>query len=195
MMLPMAPPNTLENTMDNVDNMDLKKMAADVQKRQGEVEDREDQMYGQAVKGKFSGKGLNALVQATNRLLPLFGIKDAYPSFGPSALTQLPPDFARLLSMFSKAIDDAVEGGILPPESLIDLSIVTDDNGLQSLSGRINMAAKASGFKRFLMTKTKDVPESPTEDTSYEAGITGTQAHAAEEMSEEGTDKLFKSRM
>lgn len=194
MTLRLAQTNNFGDTMDNIDNMNLDKMAQDVQKRQGEVEDREDEMYGNAVKGKFSSKGLNSLVQATNRLLPLFGIKDAYPTFSGSA-TSLPPDFVRILTMFSKAISDAISGGLLPEDSAIDLSIVTDDSGLQSLGGRIGMASKSPSFKRFLMKKTESA-ESPTEDTSYERGMRpGSEAHKAEEMSEEGTDKLFKSRM
>lgn len=182
--------------MDSVDSMDMKQMAADVQKRQGEVEDREDELYSQAVKGKFSGKGLNALVQATNRLLPLFGIKDSYPSFGPTTMTSLPADFVRLLSMFSKAIGDAVDAGILPPDTVVDLTTVTDDSGLQGLGGRLNIATKSPGFKRWLMKKTA-TPEAEAagEDTGYESGALGTEAGKAEEMSEEGTDKLFKSRM
>lgn len=184
--------------MDSVDKMDLEKMATDVQKRQGEVEDREDEMYGNTVKGKFTGKGLNALVQATNRLLPLFGIKQEYPTFGPATVSSLPPDFVRLLSMFSKAMSDAVDKGILPEDAVIDLSIVTNDNGLQGLGGRLQMAAKSAPFKRFLMSKvTEGGPaESPTEDTAYESGMKpGSEAASAEEMSEEEADKLFKSRM
>lgn len=184
--------------MDSVDKMDLEKMATDVQKRQGEVETREDEMYGAAVKGKFTGKGLNALVQATNRLLPLFGIKQEYPAFGPETVASLPADFVRLLSMFSKAITDAVDKGILPEDAVIDLSVVTNDNSLQGLGGRLQMAAKSAPFKRFLMSKVAEggPAESPTEDTGYESGMkSGTEAAKVEEMSEEGTDKLFKSRM
>jgi hypothetical protein len=42
----------------------------------------------------------------------------------------------------------------------------------------------------------KSMPESEGEDTGYESeGTDGTEAGNAEEMSEKGMDKLFKSRM
>ena len=183
--------------MDQVSSIDLETMGKEVQKRQGEVEGKEDMLYAQASpKGKFSDKSLNALVQATNRLTPLFGIKDTYPSFEKGMQTELPSEFVRLLSMFKAAISDAIDQGILPEDAMIDLSVITDDNGIQALAGRIGMAAKSGGFKRFLNQKTTAVKESPYEDTSYEADMPmNSKAHAAEEMSEEGTNKLFQSRM
>ena len=183
--------------MDAVSSIDLETMGKEVQKRQGEVEGKEDMLYSQASpKGKFSGKSLNALVQAVNRLTPLFGIKDTYPTFSGATVTELPPEFVRLLSMFKAAIADAVDQGILPEDAVIDLSVITDDSGIQSLAGRIGMVAKSGGFKRFLNTKTGPVKESPTEDTSYETDMPiNSKAHQVEEMSEEGTNKLFQSRM
>jgi hypothetical protein len=166
--------------------------------RQGDIEAKEDEMYsGASPKGKFSGKALNALVDATNRLLPLFGIKDSYDRFGPGPQTTLPPEFVRILTMFAKAIDDAVDAGVLPEGTEVDLGLITDDSGLQSLAGRVGLASKSSQFKRFLMRKVENaVPENPEEDTSYESkGTEGTEAGNAEEMSESGTDKLFKNRM
>ena len=176
----------------------MEDMRATAIARQGDIEEKEDEMYsGSAPKGKFSGKSLNALVDATNRLLPLFGIKDAYDRFGPGPQTTLPPEFVRILTMFSKAIDDAVDAGALPEGTEIDLGLITDDNGLQSLAGRIGMASKSGAFKRFLLRKVESpMPESEGEDTGYESeGTDGTEAGNAEEMSEKGTDKLFKSRM
>ena len=94
--------------------------------------------------GVFTGKADNALVEATNRLLPLFGIKDMYDRFTEPRMTTLPPEFMRLLTMFGKAFDDAIEEGVLPEDAKIDLTVITDDNGLQGLAGRIGMAAKSS---------------------------------------------------
>lgn len=164
---------------------DLQRLRAEAMTRQGEVEESEDEMYGAASpKGKFSGKAANSLVEATNRLLPLFGISDTYDRFGGGAMTSLPPEFMRLLSMFSKAISDAVEEGVLPEDATVNLKVVTDDSGLQALAGRIGMAAKSPGFKRFLLRKTSK-GESPQEE----------EEDKSEEMGSDDMDRLMMKRM
>ena len=179
--------------MDDVSSIDLETMGKEVQKRQGEVEDKEDTLYAQASpKGKFSDKSLNALVQATNRLTPLFGIKDTYPSFEKGMQTELPSEFVRLLSMFKAAISDAIDQGILPEDAMIDLSVITDDNGIQALAGRIGMAAKSGGFKRFLNQKTGGAKSARMEETDTEEDATDAPSGP---MSEDATNKLFQSRM
>ena len=170
------------------EKMDLEKMRAESMTRQGEVEESEDELYAAtAPKGKFTSKAANALVEATNRLLPMFGVEEKYDRFGGSAtMTTLPPEFVRLLTMFSKAISDAVETGALPEDAIIDLSIITDDNGLQSLAGRIGMAAKSREFKRFLSQKTAAPAEEKMEEE--DEGM-------SEEMGSEDMDKLMMERM
>ena len=176
--------------MDDVTEIDLDSMGKEVQQRQGEVEEKEDMLYEQASpKGKFSGKSLNALVQAVNRLTPLFGIKDTYPAFGGESMTELPAEFVRLLSMFKAAIADAVEQGILPEDAVIDLSVITDDNGIQALAGRIGMAAKNGGFKRFLNQKTGPSKSAPAEEMEMEEEM------PMDDMSSDKTEDLFASRM
>jgi hypothetical protein len=173
------------------EKMELEKMRADSMTRQGEVEESEDELYAAtAPKGKFSGKAANALVEATNRLLPMFGIEDKYDRFGGGAMTTLPPEFVRLLTMFSKAIGDAVEMGALPEDAIIDLSIVTDDSGLQSLAGRIGMAAKSPQFKRFLSQKTMETGKREMAEGEYEEA-----EEMSEEMGSEDMDKLMMERM
>jgi hypothetical protein len=163
---------------------ELEKLRAEAMNRQGEIEESEDEMYSSASpKGKFSGKAANALVEATNRLLPLFGINDKYDRFGSGALSSLPPEFMRILTMFSKAIGDAITEGILPEDATVDLKVITDDSGLQGLAGRIGMAAKSPQFKRFLLRKTS---EGGTEEEDQEM---------SEETGSEDTDKLFTERM
>lgn len=167
---------------------ELEKMRAQAMTRQGEVEESEDEMYASASpKGKFSSKAANGLVDATNRLLPLFGITDKYDRFGGGTMTSLPPEFMRILTMFSKAISDAVAEGILPEDATVDLTVITDDAGLQSLGGRLIMAAKSPSFKRFLMKKTTS--EMPKEDEG-----TG-EEEMSKEMGSEDTDKLMMERM
>jgi len=169
------------------EKMDLEKMRAQAMTRQGEVEEGEDELFAAASpKGKFTGKALNGLVEAVNRLLPLFGLDDKYERFGGETITSLPPEFVRLLTMFSKAMADAIEAGILPEDAMIDMKIVVDDNGLQSLAGRLGMAAKSPGFKRFLLRKVSE--SAPEKEAEAEAG-------AEDEMDSEGMDKLMMERM
>jgi len=166
---------------------ELEKMRAQAMTRQGEVEAGEDELYGaSSPKGKFTGKALNGLVEAVNRLLPLFGIGDKYDRFGSGTITSLPPEFVRLLTMFSKAMADAIDAGILPEDATVDMKIVVDDNGLQALAGRLGMAAKSPGFKRFLLRKVSE--SAPGAEKEDEEGM-------SEETASENTDKLFTERM
>lgn len=169
------------------EKMDIEKMRAQAMSRQGEVEESEDELYGaSSPKGKFSGKALNGLVEATNRLLPLFGIEEKYDRFGSGMMTSLPPEFVRLLTMFSKAMADAIDAGILPEDAMIDMKIVVDDNSLQALAGRLGMAAKSPGFKRFLLRKVSEAP--PEAEEAEEEGM-------SEEMGSDDMDKLMMERM
>jgi hypothetical protein len=164
----------------------LDKLRATAMTRQGEVEESEDEMYAEASpKGRFTAKGTTALVEATNRLLPLFGIGEKYEKIG--EVTTLPPDFMRLLTMFAKAIEDAVTEGILPEDAIVDLKVATDDNGLQSIAGRIGMVAKSPGFKKFLMRKVTTRGAPAGEETEEE--------ESPEVESETDTEALFASRM
>ncbi len=168
----------------------LESMRSEAMTRQGDVEESEDELYAAAApKGSFSGKAANALVEATNKLLPLFGIKDMYDRFTEPKLTTLPPEFMRLLTMFGKAFDDAIESGALPEDAKLDLTVVTDDTGLQSLAGRLGMAAKSGTFKRFLTKKVKE-SEPAEEETMGESASETPSAESAE-----STDTLFAGRM
>ena len=169
----------------------LAAMRSEAMTRQGDVEESEDEMYATAApKGSFSGKAANALVEATNRLLPLFGIKDMYDRFSEPKLSTLPVEFVRLLTMFGKAFDDAIEEGVLPEDAKIDLTVITDDNGLQGLAGRIGMAAKSGTFKRFL---SKKVSERGAEEMGKEGEYA--ESEAPESETPESTDALFAGRM
>lgn len=174
--------------MKNVEDMRAQSMA-----RQGDIEAAEDEFYSAASpKGRFTGKGANTLVDATNRLLPLFGISDKYDRFGSEPMTSLPPEFVRILTMFSKAIADAVDAGILPEDATIDMKIVSDDSGLQSMAGRIGMAAKSPQFKRFLMRKITEKGAGEMKEGEYGPE---TESESEGEGSEMDTESLFKSRM
>jgi len=174
---------------------ELEGMKERAMQRQGEVEQSEDELYAAASpKGRFSGKALNALVDAANRLTPLFGITEKYEKFGPETLTELPPAFIRLISMFSKAISDAIDDGSLSEDAGIDITTITDDSGLQGLAGRLNMAAKSPQFKKFLKS-----PKKTEVEVEINVGGEGEEEEGGkkspEEMSAEETDAMFASRM
>lgn len=176
------------------EKMELEKMRAESMTREGETEEMEDEVYASsAPKGRFSGKALNGLVDATNRLLPLFGVTDAYPKFGNEMQTTLPPAFMRVLSMFEKAVGDAVAEGVLPEDASIDLTIITDDAGLQGLAGRIGMAAKAPGFKRFLKQAVMEAGKGEMKEGEY--GEAEAPTEEEDMMSEDKTNSLFTERM
>lgn len=135
--------------------------------RQGDVEAEEDKVFAQVTpKGDFHKKALNSLVDATNKLLPLFGITDKYEKFTED-VKELPVDFARLLTMFAKMIDDAIAAGILEEDNAIQLEAVTDDTTLLSLAGRIGVAAKSPKLKKWLKSppapKAEEAPAPPVE--------------------------------
>ena len=177
-----------EKKMTPMESQDLEKMKETAMRRAGDVEEIEDENYAAASpKGRFTPKGLNVLVDASNKLAPLFGIDDKYPKFtGIEGLTTLPAEFVRLLSMFGKAIGDAVEADVLPGDAAIDLMTVVDDSGLQSLAGRIGMAAASPKMKKFLMRKV--VKTGAAEMTEGESPEESPAAPL-------DTDKLFKGRM
>jgi len=174
---------------------ELEAMRQRTMQRQGEVEEKEDEMYAAASpKGRFSGKALNALVDAANRVTPLFGISEKYEKFGPETLTTLPPEFIRLLTMFAKAIEDAISDGILSEDTMLDITTIADDAGLQGLAGRLNMAAKSPQFKKFLKS-----PKKVSVEVEVESGGEGEEEEGGmkspEEMSSEDMDAMFASRM
>ena len=169
----------------------LESMRSAAMTRQGDFDEQEDEMYAaSAPKGSFSGKAANALVMVTNKLLPLFGVKEPYSRFSEPKMTTLPPDFMRVLTMFGKAIEDAIDEGALPEDAKIDLTVVTDDNGLQTLAGRIGMAAASGAFKRFL---SKKISERGAEEMGKEGEYAESEAPESEKP--ESTDALFAGRM
>jgi len=174
------------------EKMQMEQMRARVMQRQGDVEETEDTAFEAAApKGRFSPKALNSLVDATNRLLPLFGITDKYDKFS-DVVTVLPPEFVRILSMFSAAISDAVDAGVLPPDAVVDLKVVSDDSGILGLAGRVNMAAKTPSLKRFLMQKIVEKGKGEMKEGEY-GEEEGSESEGP--MSEGETESLFASRM
>jgi hypothetical protein len=146
-----------------------------------EAEQSDMEMYeAMAPKGDFTSRGLNPLVKATNKMLPLFDQEPSYPLL--EATNVLPTDFVRILAMFTGAVDDAIAKEAVSPEMGLDFGEVRDDTGLLSLAGKIDMLSKDKSFKSFLKEPQEEVEE---------------EAEAEDElpMSSEEEDELLMSRM
>lgn len=146
-----------------------------------EAERTDEEMYAtMSPVGKFSSRGLNILVQATNKLLPLFAQEPNYPMFS-TDLKTLPTDFVRILSMFSNASRDASTDERITPDLVVSIDDIKDDSGLVALAAKINLLAKSKDFKNFLK---EPAPVESKEEIVEE-----------KKDSPEDIDALFMSRM
>jgi len=149
----------------------------------GAAEEADEAMYEEmAPRGNFTSRGLDPLVKATNKLLPLFDQSPDYPMVEDTDV--LPTDFVRILAMFSGAIDDAIANDVLREEMAFDLSTVIDDSGLMTLAGKLDMLSKDRDFKKFL-SEPYEAEEEMDMETEEEP----------EMMSEEDMDAMFMERM
>lgn len=137
-----------------------------------------------APKGRFTSKSMNALVQATNKLLPLFDQEPNYPTFDPGTYEAWPEDLTRIFAMFAAASRDAATEDVISPELAISLEGIVNDNDVQMLAGRVSELAKAREFKRWLNT---DMEEEEIEPVREE--------EAQEGMSDEDIEALFVQRV
>lgn len=147
-----------------------------------EAEQSDMEMYeAMAPKGDFTSRGLNPLVKATNKMLPLFDQEPSYPEL--EATNVLPTDFVRILAMFAGAVDDAIAKEAVSTEMGLDFGEVRDDTGLLSLAGKIDMLSKDKSFKSFL----KEPQEEEEVEEEYE--------DESVPMSPEEEDELLMGRM
>lgn len=122
------------------------------------AEQADEEMFeAMAPKGDFTQRGLQPLVRATNKMLPLFGQTPDYPEVADTNV--LPTDFTRVLAMFSAAVDEAIEDDIISPEMKIDLTTIRDDSGLMTVAGKIDMLTQDRDFKRYLAEEAPQVEE------------------------------------
>lgn len=149
-----------------------------------EGEQSDDEMFAQmAPTGDFSKNAMNRLVDATNKLLPLFDQTPDYPSF-PDGVQQFPTDFVRVLGMFQGAINMAVDAGEIPEEMDFNMEDIQDDRSIMMLAGKISALAKNKDFKRFLENPPMEEEDQMEEEMTEE-----------EEMGDDEMDALFASRV
>jgi len=136
--------------------------------------------------GSFTMNSMNALVKATNKLLPAFGQAPDYPTFD-ADVSKFPTEFTRILAMFSAATNDAAEMEVIDPEMVISLDAITDDRSLKMLAGRVDALSRNKDFKKFLK---EPMPMKEEEEVSgAETAMEG------EEMTDEQMDAMFMERM
>jgi len=102
--------------------------------------------------GSFSVDSLNDLVESLNKVLPMFGESEVYPSFAESVDGELPTEFVSALMMVGKAAQDAGLERLAP-----DLEVIQDDSGLDKAARQIDTLADNQTFKTFL----KGAPQAP----------------------------------
>ena len=157
-----------------------------------QAQESEESMYQLAApKGNYTIKGLNPLVIATNKLLPLFGQEPTYPKFSGNA-KELPTDFVRVLTMFKTAVDDAIAEDEIGADMAFELESLVDDTSLAMLAGKLSKLAIDKAFKKFLSSPPKD--ETKASEAGEEAGMPEEES-GLPAGGKESIDNLFASRM
>jgi len=142
-----------------------------------------DMFEAMAPEGDFTSRGLDPLVRATNRMLPLFDQTGDYPMVEDTQ--KLPTDFVRILAMFQQAVEEAIDEDAVNEEMRISLDDVRDDTALMTIAGKLDMLSKDREFKRFLEAPVEE--EEMAEEVREETGATP--------MSTEEEDELLMGRM
>jgi len=113
------------------------------------MDDSEEEVYTMASPdtSAVTPAGLNAIVDALNAVLPLFGVTEEYPKFSVS-VPSLPPAFMKQLTMVSEAAKGA---GL--DEMELDFSKIVDDRAAKMAAGLLRALAGSQAFKRFLRSE------------------------------------------
>jgi len=137
-----------------------------------------------APSGVYTVMGLNALVDALNTVLPMFGIPD-YAKFT-ETVASLPGQFVKMLTMVNDAATQAgVDGAV------VDLSTIVDDKGLKMAAGKLMTLAANTAFKQFLRSSKPTMPEEE-DDKEEEMAPMASKSSEAPGM---GADDMMMSRM
>lgn len=136
-----------------------------------------------APEGDFTSRGLDPLVRATNRMLPLFDQTGDYPMVEDTQ--KLPTDFVRILAMFQQAVEEAIDEDVVNEEMRISLDDVRDDTALMTIAGKLDMLSQDREFKRFLEAPVEE--EELAEEIRDDVGSTP--------MSAEEEDEFLMGRM
>jgi len=145
----------------------------------------EDDMEMVAPSGSYDARSLNALVDALNKVIPLFD--KTLPLLQPydgDVKGKLPTELVKAVSMIYKAATDAGFPDLAP-----SIDILTDSRSLQMAAGKIILLAKNREFGQFL----KSAPQGPTVAIEVKPAVTPAPATSAPSGAE--MDALMASRM
>ena len=154
----------------------------------GEADKEMDDMAEMAApEGKYSQRSLNVLVDALNKVLPLFDpTLPKIPMQAVDIVGKLPPEIIKAITMINQACKDAQLVNLAP-----SIDAMVDDRGIEMVAGKLILLAKNRDFIMFLKAKPKDMPE--TEGT--EVAVKIETPAAAPAMAPAEMDKLMASRM
>lgn len=137
--------------------------------------------------GKYSVRSLNVLVDALNKLIPLFDPSlPMIPMQSVDVVGKLPVEIIKAITMINQATKDAQLPDLAP-----SLNDMVDDRGIEMVAGKLILLQKNRDFSMFLKMKPKGMPE--TEGTEVE--ITVEAPAAAPAMAPGEMDSLMASRM
>jgi len=149
-----------------------------------EAEQADKELFAEvSPKGRFSSKALNALVDASNKLLPVFDQSPDYPKFDAGTYEVWPEDFVRVISMFSEAAKDAATSDVVPVELSFSLEGVVDDQDLQVIAGKVQSLADSRDFRKWLKEPQEVEAPAPVSD------------EAGGDVPEQDIEDLFLSRV
>jgi len=137
--------------------------------------------------GKYSQRSLNVLVDALNKLLPMFDATlPMIPMQSVDIVGKLPTEIIKAITMINQACKDAQLTNLAP-----SIDEMIDDRGIEMVAGKLILLGKNRDFQMFLKAKPKGGPEG--EGTEVEVKVE-TPA-AAPPMAPAEMDKLMASRM
>jgi hypothetical protein len=137
--------------------------------------------------GKYSVRSLNVLVDALNKILPLFDATlPKIPTQSADVVGKLPVEIIKAIAMINQATKDAQIPDLAP-----SIDEMIDDRGIEMVAGKLILLAKNRDFSMFLKMKPKEAPEA--EGTEVEVKVETPAAPPA--MAPAEMDKLMASRM
>ena len=165
-------------------------MKGEVEKEIESGMEEEDSGFMSLIEGvKLQPKVVLGLVNAVNKVLPLFGMK-------PIASKELSPELARALTMISQAVQDACDSEECPLELNFNIKDLGEgEQAAMMLAGKLDRLSKTGSFRKFLKGSPtgNGLEGKPTPSRMPPAGDKIAMEKTAEESP--NIESLFASRM
>lgn len=169
----------------------------DSDKMKGEMEneiesgmEEEDSGFLSLIQGvKLQPKVILGLVNAVNKVLPLFGMKAL-------ATKELSPELARALAMISQAVQDACDSEECPLELNFNLKDLGEgEQAAMMLAGKLDRLSKTGSFRKFLKSKPSESGLEGKETPSMQPPMGDKMAMEKTAEETPNLEALFASRM